>query len=97
MARRVLPVQPLNKCRTRGSSSSDGANVQQWTCNVGANQKWRIEDQGDDTSRLVNVASGKVLDTADCSTADCSTVDGADVRQWSWLNNTCQQWKLNPS
>ncbi|MEU9223382.1 hypothetical protein AB0D40_03265 [Streptomyces massasporeus] len=26
--------------------------------------------------------------------ANCSTADSADVRQWSWLNNNCQQWKL---
>ncbi|MDX3380701.1 family 43 glycosylhydrolase [Streptomyces niveiscabiei] len=72
-----------------GSSSADGANVQQWTCTGGAGQKWRVEDLGDDTSRLVNVASGKVLDTADCSAAD-----GADLRQWSWLNNKCQRFRL---
>ncbi|MGW2614935.1 family 43 glycosylhydrolase [Streptomyces sp. NPDC001500] len=72
-----------------GGSAADGANVLQWTCNGGANQKWRVEDQGDDTSRLVNVATGKVLDTADCSTAD-----GADLRQWSWLNNKCQRFRL---
>ena len=61
----------------------------QWTCNGGAQQRWRVEDRGDDTSRLVNVATGKVLDTADCSTAD-----GADLRQWSWLDNTCQRFRL---
>ncbi|WP_405737580.1 family 43 glycosylhydrolase [Streptomyces sp. NBC_00028] len=72
-----------------GSSTADGANVQQYTCNGGNNQKWRVEDQGDDTSRLVNVATGKVLDTADCSSAD-----GADLRQWSWLNNTCQRFRF---
>jgi len=57
----------------------------------GNNQKWRLEDQADDTSRLVNVASGKVLDVAGCAGAD-----GTDIRQWSWLNNTCQQWSLSP-
>ncbi|MER5539131.1 family 43 glycosylhydrolase [Streptomyces mirabilis] len=72
-----------------GGNAADGANILQWTCNGGANQKWRIEDQGDDTSRLVDVATGKVMDTADCSTAD-----GADLRQWSWLNNTCQKFRL---
>ena len=39
----------------------------------------------------MNQATGKVADVADCGTAD-----GADVRQWTWLNNTCQQWSLNP-
>ena len=28
--------------------------------------------------------------------ADCGTADGTDVRQWTWLNNTCQQFKLVP-
>ncbi|MGI5459104.1 family 43 glycosylhydrolase [Streptomyces sp. CA-249302] len=72
-----------------GGSTADGANVFQWTCNGGSNQKWKVEDLADDTNRLVNVATGKVLDTADCSTAD-----GADIRQWSWLNNKCQRSRL---
>ncbi|OAH15926.1 RICIN domain-containing protein [Streptomyces jeddahensis] len=42
--------------------------------------------------RIVNQATGKVADVANCSTAD-----GADVRQWSWLSNTCQQWQLKPA
>lgn len=70
-------------------SAADGANVRQWACNGATAQKWRIEDQADDTSRLVNVATGKVLDVADCSTAD-----GADLRQWHWLNNACQRFRL---
>lgn len=71
-----------------GGATANGTNILQWTCNGGANQKWRIEDQGDDTGRLVNVATGGVMDTADCSTAD-----GADLRQWSWLNNRCQRFR----
>jgi GH43 family beta-xylosidase len=71
-----------------GGNTANGTNVFQWTCTGGANQKWRIEDLGDDTSRLVNVATGGVLDTAECSTAD-----GADLRQWSWLNNKCQRFR----
>jgi GH43 family beta-xylosidase len=71
-----------------GGSTADGANVQQWTCNAGANQRWRFEDQADDNSRLVSVASGKVLDVANCNSAD-----GTGIRQWSWLNNTCQRFQ----
>ncbi|WP_330286528.1 family 43 glycosylhydrolase [Streptomyces sp. NBC_00576] len=78
------------KClEVTGSSSADGANVQQWTCSGANNQRWRLEDLGDDTHRLVNVAGGKVLDTENCSSAD-----GADLRQWSWLNNTCQRFRF---
>lgn len=81
------------KClEVAGSSTADGANIQQWACNGGANQRWRIEDQGDDTSRLVNAATGKVADVANCAAAD-----GTDIRQWTWLNNTCQQWRLQPA
>ncbi|MYW63035.1 family 43 glycosylhydrolase [Streptomyces sp. SID8379] len=86
----TLTNRASGKClEVAGSSSADGANVQQYACDGGGNQRWRIQDQGDDTSRLVNVASGKVLDTADCSSAD-----GADLRQWSWLNNTCQRFRF---
>ncbi|MFG2988363.1 family 43 glycosylhydrolase [Streptomyces sp. NPDC048257] len=70
-------------------SSADGADVRLWSCNGSAAQKWRFEDQGDDTSRLTNAASGKVLDVADCSTAD-----GAELRQWTWLDNACQRFRL---
>ena len=38
--------------------------------------------------RIVSAATGKVADVANCGTAD-----GDDVRQWTWLNNNCQQWQ----
>jgi GH43 family beta-xylosidase len=78
------------KClEVAGGSTADGANIQQWTCNGGANQRWRLEDLADDTSRLVNIGTGKAADVANCGTAD-----GADIRQWTWLNNTCQRFRL---
>lgn len=78
------------KClEVAGGSTADGANIQQWTCNGGSNQRWRLEDQADDTSRLVNVGTGKVADVTNCASAD-----GTDIRQWSWLNNTCQRFRL---
>lgn len=40
---------------------------------------------------LVNRNSGKCLDVTG------GGADGTDVRQWSWLNNTCQQWRLVPT
>jgi GH43 family beta-xylosidase len=80
------------KClEVENGSTADGANVRQWTCNGGNAQRWRVEDQADDTSRIVNVASGKVADLVNCSSAD-----GTDIRQWSWPNNNCQQWSLLP-
>lgn len=70
------------------SGTADGAATTQSACTGAAGQRWRFEDLADDTSRVVNVGSGKVLDVADCGTAD-----GAAVRQWSWLNNTCQRFR----
>jgi GH43 family beta-xylosidase len=37
--------------------------------------------------RLVNQASGKVLDATDCAVAN-----GTGIRQWTSLGNACQQW-----
>jgi arabinan endo-1,5-alpha-L-arabinosidase len=41
------------------------------------------------TYRITPRHSGKALDVANCGTAN-----GTNVQQWSWLNNTCQQWIL---
>jgi hypothetical protein len=26
--------------------------------------------------------------------ANCGTGDGVDIRQWGWLNNTCQRFRI---
>jgi hypothetical protein len=79
-----------NKClEVAGSSTADGGNVQQFACNGGNNQRWRVIDLGSGYSRIENVNSGKVLDVNGCGTAD-----GTNIQQWAWLNNNCQQWQL---
>jgi hypothetical protein len=84
------PCGSSGKCPdVQHGSPADGATVFQWTCYSGADQKWRIEDLANDTSRLANVATGEVMDTAACASAD-----GTDIAQWSWLNNNCRQWQL---
>ncbi|MGW6598557.1 RICIN domain-containing protein [Streptomyces sp. NPDC055036] len=86
----TLVNRSSGKClEVEAGSTANGANVLQWACHSGARQRWRVEDLGDDTSRLVNAASGKVLDTAACSVAD-----GADLRQWSWRDTICQAFRL---
>jgi len=41
--------------------------------------------------RIVPVHSGKALDVA-----SCSTEGGANVQQWTWLDNDCQKWDISP-
>jgi arabinan endo-1,5-alpha-L-arabinosidase len=40
--------------------------------------------------RLTPRHSGKAVDVQNCGTSN-----GTNVQQWSWLNNTCQQWLIN--
>jgi endonuclease/exonuclease/phosphatase family metal-dependent hydrolase len=70
-------------------STADTANVIQWSCQGGANQRWRIEPLADGTSRLINLNSGKALDVHGCGTAD-----GTDIEQYAWWNNACERWAL---
>ncbi len=73
-------------------STTDSANVQQWTCHGGVNQRWRIEPLTDGTVRIVNQGSDKPLDVANCGTAD-----GTDIQQYTWWDNPCQRWALLPT
>ncbi|GAA3463516.1 ThuA domain-containing protein [Saccharothrix longispora] len=63
-----------------GNSSADGAKVQLWTCNGGANQTWTRTGQ---TLR----ALGKCLTVNGGSTAD-----GALVQLWSCTGSAAQNW-----
>ncbi|WP_457962446.1 RICIN domain-containing protein [Arthrobacter sp. D1-29] len=71
-----------------GGSTADGGNVVQETCGpAGGATTWTLDSTADGYYRLVNAATRKVLDSA-----NCGTTDGTDARQWSWLANACQQW-----
>ncbi|WP_435808955.1 RICIN domain-containing protein [Streptomyces rochei] len=77
-----------DKClEVAGNSKADGAVVQMFTCNGGANQKWRI-----DGNALVNVNSGKCLDVH----AD-GTADGTRIQQWTCKRNGAQSWEFTPN
>ncbi|MFD0773982.1 family 43 glycosylhydrolase [Streptomonospora algeriensis] len=72
-----------------GGAGADGATAVQADCGSGQRAVWDVEDLGDGTSRLVNHASGRSLDVAECGSAD-----GTDVRQWTWLDNACQRFRM---
>ncbi|MNM56609.1 Mannan endo-1,4-beta-mannosidase precursor [compost metagenome] len=72
-----------------GGSTADGANVQQWTDNGNAQQKWRVVSVGDGYYKLIVQSSGKALDVAQGSTAD-----GGNVQQLTDNGSTSQMWKI---
>ncbi|CAL9438046.1 hypothetical protein SUDANB140_02183 [Streptomyces sp. enrichment culture] len=77
-----------DKClEVAGQSKADGAVTQMYTCNGGANQKWRI-----DGNALVNVNSGKCLDVNRDGTAD-----GTRIQQWTCKQNGAQSWEFTPN
>ncbi len=67
-----------------GGSSTDGAKVQLWTCNSGANQKWT---QTGTTLRALD----KCLDVT-----GASQTDGAVVRLWTCSGSSGQNWSAQP-
>ena len=86
----IKPVHS-NKCvDVSGISTADGANIHQWDCGSGDNQKWTVTPVGDGYVRVTAVHSGKVADVEGPSTAD-----GADVHQWSYVGALNQQWRMS--
>ncbi len=71
-----------------GGSLDNGANVHQWDCHNTANQRWKIQVEGD-LYKLINVQTGKVLDVS-----GVSQDNGANVHQWDWLNYANQKWSF---
>jgi len=81
--------QNSNKCLdVQMPNTSDGANVDLWTCNGNTWQKWQLVDLGTGYYKIVSQNSGKCLDVTGNGTAD-----GANVEQWACNGGTNQQWK----
>ncbi len=86
----IVSAQGTNECLdVPAFSQEDGAPVQQWTCNGGANQQWIVADAGPDAIRLVAQHSGKVL-----AVNGENTGDGSLLGQWAWKSGSNQKFKL---
>lgn len=72
-----------------GNSTSNGANIIQWTYHGGSNQQWQVNSTGDGYYTLTAQHSGKLMDVSGASTAN-----GANVLQWSYNGGTNQQWAI---
>ncbi|WP_199925561.1 cellulase family glycosylhydrolase [Paenibacillus bouchesdurhonensis] len=72
-----------------GGSTTDGANVQQWSDNGNAHQHWKAIEVGDGYYKLIAQSSGKALEVAGGSTSD-----GANVQQWTDNGSPNQNWEI---
>ena len=70
-------------------SSANGANIQIYTSNDTAAQKFRITAAGKGYYKIENVSSGKVLDVANASRAS-----EANVQQYGWNATDAQLWRF---
>lgn len=75
-----------------GRATTNGANVDQWEENGGANQQWTFSSLGSGLYQIVNVNSGLALEV---SGSGQSASDGANVDQWAWLGGSNQQWRVS--
>ncbi len=81
--RRVLDVA--------GGGYTDGTNVQQYTWNNSAAQRWRVESIANGAAfKIINQRSGKCLDISERGTAP-----GTNIHQWQCHGMENQQWRLN--
>jgi pectate lyase len=70
-------------------STANGALVQQWSDNGGANQQWRLVATDSGYYTLINRNSGLAMEVANWSTAS-----GAQIQQWAGNGGAWQQWRL---
>ncbi|MCX7634494.1 MAG: RICIN domain-containing protein [Syntrophales bacterium] len=74
-----------------GVSISDGANIYQWPCHGGSNQKWRLVDRGEGFYEVRAAHSGKCLDVS-----GPSKDNAANVHQWRCHGGDNQLWQFIP-
>ena len=92
--KKLLPVHSKKCLDVAGASLQNGAEVLQWSCHGGDNQKWFVEIQKPRQSRHLIVAirskkSGKCLDVY-----GGQAQNGARVIQWDCHYGDNQLWEI---
>ncbi len=72
-----------------GRSNRDAANVQQWTCGGGSNQKWDVIELGRGQFAIISRGSNKAL------TVSGGGRDGANIEQFRWSGGENQRWRVD--
>lgn len=76
-------------CEVAGASTSNGAAIDQYVANNGANQHWAITQVATGEYEIQNVNSGLVLEVP-----GFSTTSGTACDQWSYNGGTNQLWRI---
>lgn len=72
------------------SGTQDGANVAQWSCHGGNNQRWQFIDLSNGYYEIKARHSGKCLDVRFSGTSN-----GTNIHTWSCNRTNAQQWKVD--
>lgn len=74
-----------------GASTSNGAQIVQWTHDSDPDQQWTLVDAGGGYYNIVNVNSGLALDDTNGSTSN-----GTQMQQWALSSGDAnQQWQIS--
>ncbi|MBK8972504.1 MAG: RICIN domain-containing protein [Hahellaceae bacterium] len=71
-------------------STANGANILQWSCHGGANQQFKLENQGGAVYLRVR-QSNKCVDVSGVSTSN-----GANIHQWECIGQDNAKWVVKP-
>jgi hypothetical protein len=86
----ALTARHSGKCvDVVSASTSNGAEVAQYDCNGGGNQRWQFQDAGNGYYRIIAQHSGLCLDVNGASTAN-----NARIIQWTCGSGQNQQWQI---
>lgn len=68
------------------ASKTEGVQLDQWTCNGGTNQDWKLTAESSGY-QILGENAGQVVDVA-----GQSITNGATVDQWDWNSGSNQEW-----
>ncbi|WP_243707422.1 RICIN domain-containing protein [Micromonospora sp. KC606] len=86
----TLTARHSGKCvDVISASTADGAEIAQYGCNGGSNQRWEFQSAGNNYYRIIAGHSGKCLDVNAASTAN-----SARIIQWTCNGGQNQQWQV---
>lgn len=88
---RIISRQSGKALDVYQQGTANGANVDQWSYNGGANQQWQVTNLGNGAYKIIGVQSGRALDVYNFGG------NGANVDIWDYNGGTNQQWILTPT